>query len=329
VLRAGAGWTSGAVGAATVSGAPASPVGRALAVREPVIIADLRRTGFAVRPSWLLHEHGVVSGIETVIGGACDPWGVLGAYARRPRAATPDDIDFLRVIAAALALAIDRDRLAAAVADAGLQAERRTRARITQMLHDEALQSLLAARHHLNLAVIDPGRRDSAVRARDGVSRAIRELRGAVGALHPVAIESSRLRDAIQAIAGHQARQGGFTVSFDLAIEPGEDCAPLLLSVIRELTANIAQHAGAREVRVILRAAGENLVLEVCDDGVGIAPGRLEAALTEGHIGLASVTRRVQALGGEVQVAAGRGGTCVRITLPGRVPASRQAGTGH
>jgi signal transduction histidine kinase len=330
VLRAGTGWIPGATGTATVSGAPNGPVARALASEDAVIITDLPHAGSPVRPTRLLHQHAVISGVELPVPGRDGPWGVLGAYARSEHGFTPDDIDFLRVITHTLALAIDHARLAEALgraeatierarADQSLavvEAERRTRARITQLLHDEALQSLLAARQHLSAAA---GARGPVRQAHDGVQRAIRELRGAVGALHPVSFDDQRLRDAIEAVVGRRARAGGFAVEFELEVEPGEDYAPLVLSVIRELTENVAQHAEAGEARVTLRAAGEELVLEVSDDGVGIAPGRLDAALAEGHIGLGSVARRVRAFGGALDVAPGAdGGTCVRVTLPGR-----------
>jgi signal transduction histidine kinase len=54
----------------------------------------------------------------------------------------------------------------------------------------------------------------------------------------------------------------------------------------------------------------------VRDDGAGFDPGRRASALEQGHIGLASCERRVQALGGEFVVESAQGrGTTVRATL--------------
>ena len=50
------------------------------------------------------------------------------------------------------------------------------------------------------------------------------------------------------------------------------------------------------------------MLLSVADDGAGIAPGRLEAALAAGAIGIASCRERVEALGGSLQVTAAPGG---------------------
>ncbi|HET6551770.1 MAG TPA: GAF domain-containing protein [Solirubrobacter sp.] len=348
LLRAGCGWAAGAVGRATVSAVPRSPVGSALAAGEPVIIRDLRAAPFTAGPSRLLHEHAVISGVAAPIDGPTGLWGVLGVYERRLREFLPDDVDFLSVVANALGLALERERLEArletalddaeqarrerhrAVTEAVGSAERRARMEITQLLHDEALQSLLAARQHLVFAAAHRDRTDAVVHARDSVHRAIRELRGAVAGLHPVALEEPRLREAIEAVVQEEARRGGFRATVDLAVPSAYDCAPLLLAVIRELTRNAADHAGARALDVVLGSEGADLVLEVRDDGVGVAPGRLDAALADGHIGLASTARRVQAFGGSLAVRSRPGGgTVVRVVIAGRVAAGAEAETVH
>jgi len=317
LLRAGLGWDAKAVGHATVSGAPGAAVGRALAGGEPVIIADLRGIRAPARASRLLVDHDVISGIETAIDGAPSAWGVLGAYVRRPRGFTPDELDFLCVAADSLGLALRCAERERAISEACRATERRAHAEITQLLHDDALQSMLAVRQHLAFAVQRPDRRDAVVRARDGVQRAIRELRDAVSGLHPVALEARRLREAVQVVVAHEAVRGGFEADVRLAVQPSQDCAPLVLSLIRELMANAAEHASARAVSVVLGSEEADLVLEVGDDGVGIAPGRLEVALAEGHIGLASAMRRVRALGGDLTIASPpHGGTVVRVVLP-------------
>ena len=56
-----------------------------------------------------------------------------------------------------------------------------------------------------------------------------------------------------------------------------------MLSLARELLRNAAKHAGATAVAVAVRVDAEAAcVLEVTDDGVGIAPERLREALGAG-----------------------------------------------
>jgi len=309
VLRAGAGWEEGAVGRATAPSAADAPVGRALASAGPVIIRDLRRTAPVAPP---LDD--VVSGVEVAIRPA---WGVLGAYTTRPRRFSPDDVDFLTAVADVLALSIDRAGIAM-----------RTRAEVAQLLHDEALQSMLAARQYLASPAGEEPRRDRAIPARDAVQRAIRELRAVVGDVHPLVADRLPLRAAITAAVEEPARRAGLETTLEIELEDGAGWASLLLSLARELVANVAEHAGARHLRVSLRCAGERIVLEVADDGAGMAPDRVEQALAEGHIGLASAASRVTAAGGKLTIDSAPGaGTRVSVELPG--PAAGGAGTGR
>jgi signal transduction histidine kinase len=312
VLRAGAGWKDGAVGRATAASAADAPVGRALASADPIIIRDLRRTAPAAPP---LDD--VVSGVEVAIGPHQAAWGVLGAYTTRPRRFSPDDVDFLTAVAGVLALSIDR---------AGIEA--RTRAEMAQLLHDEALQSMLAARQYLASPASEPLRRDRAIAARDAVQRAIRELRAIVGDVHPIVADRVPLRPAIAAAVEEPARRGGLETTLEIELEDGAGWASLLLSLTRELVANVAEHADARHLHVSLRRVGGRIVLEVEDDGAGMAPERVEQALAEGHIGLASAAGRVTAVGGRLTIDSAPGaGTRVSVELPS--PAAGGAGTGR
>ena len=83
---------------------------------------------------------------------------------------------------------------------------------------------------------------------------------------------------------------------------------------------NAAKHASADFVSVSVQRIGEEIVLEVSDDGRGIDPRSRAAALIEGHIGLASITERTEAIGGTVAISGAPGkGTSVRVALPASI----------
>lgn len=207
-------------------------------------------------------------------------------------------------------LASERGQLVAQVA----KAEQRTRQRIAQTLHDDALQSLLAA--HQELLEAAPGRAQ-VTRAHEVVGLAIERVREAVGSLHPVTLEVGGLDQALGAVARRAGRRGGFEVEIDLDADAFGATDELVLGVARELLNNCAAHARAQRVRVTLRRSGDEVVLEVVDDGVGIASGRREAALREGHVGLASLTQRVETAGGSFALEPAQGGgTLARVRIP-------------
>jgi two-component system NarL family sensor kinase len=223
-------------------------------------------------------------------------------------------------LCAYLALALARARarrqdLEALVAQV-LDAEDAARRRVAQTLHDEALQSLLAANQELYEAA--PGRA-GVTRAHEVVSRTIADVREAVAALHPVTLEQGGLEAALAAVARRAERQGGFRCSIDIEPEATGAHDELVLGVARELLTNAAKHAEADDVEVTLARRGSDIVLEVVDDGRGIEPGRREAALRDGHIGLASAAYRIEAVGGSLTLSGGPGaGTRARVRVPAR-----------
>jgi signal transduction histidine kinase len=212
-------------------------------------------------------------------------------------------------------LADERRRI---MADA-LDAEDRTREQISQLLHDEVLQSLLSARQDLaNRQRAARAGDDAVTQAREAVAQAIGELRNAVAALHPVTLAKGGLAAAIRATAEIHARRGGFGVTLDVAPDAGGARDQLIVSLAQELLNNAAQHARASHVSITLHRAADSLVFEVADDGRGMDAGRPREALDRGHVGLASSAMRVEACGGRFQLDSSPGeGTRVRVALPG------------
>ena len=110
LLRAGKGWKNGYVGSARIGTENESQAGFALLRDEAVIVEDLAsETRFVGSP--LLWEHGIVSGISTVIRGAESPFGVLGAHSSELRAFNPHDVDFLQAIANIVAESVIRSQV--------------------------------------------------------------------------------------------------------------------------------------------------------------------------------------------------------------------------
>ncbi|MGN6868833.1 MAG: ATP-binding protein [Solirubrobacteraceae bacterium] len=345
-VRAGVGLRAGSVGTVTVETGRGSLSGFAVARDEPVVVKDLSAER-RFRPPPFLLEHGVVSGITVVIHGGdrrrgTEPWGVLGAHTRSPRTFAEEDINFLHTVANTLGLAIERNdaeqelrqrnREIAELADQvskladdrrrimadALDAEDRTREQISQLLHDEVLQSLLAARQDLaKLKPVGNDRDDLAAQAREAIVGAIGELRNAVVALHPVTLEQGGLASALKAIADLHARRGGFEVSLNVKPRTVGLRDQLLVSLAQELLSNVVQHAQARHVTITLRQAQQGIVLEVADDGRGMDATRPREALDQGHVGLASVAMRVESLGGTFQITSSPGeGTRVQVMIP-------------
>jgi two-component system NarL family sensor kinase len=181
-----------------------------------------------------------------------------------------------------------------------MEAEDRARLRIAQLIHDDALQNLLAANQDLIEAA--PGR-EQVTRAHEVVSGTIAHLREAMLALHPVTLQQGGLEQALSAVARQAERQcAGLTVTIDLDPASLGRNDELILAICRELLSNVARHSHARSAQVDVRGVDGSVEITVADDGEGMDMERRREAVAEGHIGLASVTQRVEANGGELQL---------------------------
>jgi signal transduction histidine kinase len=84
--------------------------------------------------------------------------------------------------------------------------------------------------------------------------------------------------------------------------------------IAQEALTNVARHSGARSAEVGLRARDGRLEVAVVDDGSGFAPDADDAR--PAGVGLRSMRTRAQAVGGELTVTSGPGGTRVVAGLP-------------
>jgi signal transduction histidine kinase len=199
-----------------------------------------------------------------------------------------------------------------------LQTER-LRMRISHDLHDEigaGLSSIAllsdAVASNDSLARDDRMRLNTIARsARDMVT----DLRDIVWAIDPgsdsLADVVHRMRDVASTLL-HDV-----TITFDV-VPPGEITHNIgltarrdLLLIFKELLHNVARHAGAKHVRIVLESRGHEVRLVVADDGVGFSPGDLRQGT-----GLRSMHERAGRLGGELTFDSGSGkGTTATLRL--------------
>jgi signal transduction histidine kinase len=152
------------------------------------------------------------------------------------------------------------------------------------------------------------------------VGSAVEQARAAVGdvrrlvhGLRPPALDELGLVAALRA-SGPAAAAGGPAVVIEADDEL--DALPAAVEVAayriaQEAMTNAVRHAGATRIAVSVRRVGPALVVEVVDDGRGIAPDASRG------VGLASMRERAGELGGSLEVAAVNGrGTRVRAALP-------------
>ncbi|MGW4771417.1 MacS family sensor histidine kinase [Nocardia sp. NPDC004278] len=83
-------------------------------------------------------------------------------------------------------------------------------------------------------------------------------------------------------------------------VRVGRWTAGEIAAAVANALSNVALHAGPEaKAYVLLEDTGDELIISVRDDGVGIAPGRLAEAEAEGRMGVSrSIIGRIETLGG-------------------------------
>jgi PAS domain S-box-containing protein len=107
LLTAGIGWRPGYVGQVVVPLIPESQAGYTMQQGKVVIAEDLlAETRFRGMP--LLHEHGIVSGISTVLKGRERIHGIITAHSASRHEFSPADVAFFESVAGVVSAAMDR-----------------------------------------------------------------------------------------------------------------------------------------------------------------------------------------------------------------------------
>lgn len=190
------------------------------------------------------------------------------------------------------------------------EAERR---RIERDLHDGAQQRLVAMAVNLGAAreklSEDPEAGQQLVaEAHEDAKAALKELRDLVRGIHPVILEDRGLDAALSAVVARMPVP--VSLSVDVAERPTAEVESAAYFVVVEALNNVARHAQASRAHVTIVRAGDRVVIEVRDDGVGGAdPAR--------GTGLAGLQDRLGALDGRLDVISPPGGpTTLLVEIP-------------
>jgi signal transduction histidine kinase len=209
------------------------------------------------------------------------------------------------------AVQAEQERLAAEL----LAAERASRHRLAAALHDDALQTLLAARQDLEEieGVID----EKWTRAQRRLDSGLTTLRRLIaGRLLTPPGDDTALADRLEAVV-QRLLERGVNVSVSVDARPPSHLEAVLLQIGSELATNVARHAHARAFRLAITQEDDQVVLTAQDDGRGFRAEQLPRRLAEGHLGLGLVRERVAQLGGTLEIDSIRGGgTRVEAHLP-------------
>lgn len=193
---------------------------------------------------------------------------------------------------------------------------------VAHALHEGIAQELYATR----LAVSRLRARSSGV---EGVitacelidqrmDKCLKDMRQIVNDLRPESLQLLRVADALTLHAHHFGELSGL----DIQVKESPGFATLnassrliLFRIAQEALTNIAKHAGAASVTLTLHSDENEVMMDVEDDGRGIADADLTKPRSTGLLG---IQERLRALQGRFRISrnVGRPGTTLSVSLP-------------
>jgi signal transduction histidine kinase len=262
-----------------------------------------------------LRSLGVVSTVACPIVVEGDLWGTISvASVDEP---LPSDTEtrlekFTELVATAIANAESKSALAASRRRI-VAASDEARRRIERDLHDGAQQRLVSIALGLRDAALDvPAGLQPMQRrldeAADEVDAVIDDLRELARGIHPAILLERGLAPALRTLALRSRLPVELELGPDVRLSQTIEVGAYY--IVSEALTNVAKHANATRVRVVLEGTSGWVRLVIDDDGVGGA----DASRGSGLIGLRD---RVEALGGSLRVeSAPGGGTMLDVMLP-------------
>jgi signal transduction histidine kinase len=240
----------------------------------------------------------------------------------------PEELEIARALATQASLAIQLTRLAKNARQSAVLEERN---QLAGEIHDSLAQFFTGISMQLGAAkeVIQTGGDNGLSyieRATELAQFGLAEARRSAFSLQPSVIEESGLIETLQKLVERSNIPGRLRCNFHSDDVPEETVLPAvrqdLLRIAQEAISNAVRHARPTVISVNVRWDPPNLVLEVIDNGSGIANAKL--ANGDGF-GLSSMRARAENLGAQfdVRTAPGRG-TSILVHVPINLSSSRK-----
>ena len=210
-----------------------------------------------------------------------------------------------------------------------IAATERERHRIAHELHDGLGQSLTLLVSGLRSLSVTLNKDESSSRV-DDLARIAKQIlvdakQMALG-LRPSLLDDLGLVAAIQSMADDFAKHQNLKISLVTSLEGSRfstDVETALFRICQEAIQNVSRHSKASEATISLSLQGNQLRLEVRDNGEGFDIRNRPP--TSGHMGLIGMRERVVLLGGQFRIESSSGhGTRVIAEVPARQEEKRR-----
>ena len=258
--------------------------------------------------------------------------GVMNVASSSARKFSSDDMTLLNAVGRQLGIAVENARLWEEVKEKEIlrqqflerviAAQEAERQRLARELHDEAAQTLTALSLGLRRLQDDQNlplpQRRLAEDLKLQTTGLASELHRLSVELRPSALDRVGLIGALEQYVQEFERRYGLEVQFEGDLPEPANLSPeietSLYRIVQEALTNVARHAQAQSVSVLLQMREGQIVTTIEDDGKGFDPAQ---APKNGRLGLFGMQERAAMLGGSLHVESAPGeGTTVFMKIP-------------
>jgi signal transduction histidine kinase len=194
------------------------------------------------------------------------------------------------------------------------------RKRISREIHDELGQHLTALRMgistlRMQFAAGNPALGERIHELMALADQTIQVVREVAAALRPGALDAGLIA-GVEWLAAEFEKRSGIPCRLELPkiqLDLDEERATALFRIVQESLTNVARHAKATSVLVLLAQEEEDCIVEVRDNGQGFDPTRAQKK----SFGLVGMRERAYMLGGEISIHSDSGtGTSIKARIP-------------
>lgn len=263
----------------------------------------------------VLHDHAGYLGFTALLAPVALLQGALVSFARRTKSFDEQRLQHAR----------EREALLHRLVDAS-EAERR---RIARDLHDGVVQNLSGMAFALTATSSRLRERGaSADNQREALEvlessaeqtrQAMKDLRTLIIEIAPPTLRREGIHAALLEVL-RTLEQAGTKTRLELPsnMRLRQDRASLIFRVAQEVLRNVAAHAEASHVSVVLRELDGHAVLRIEDDGRGFTADDVARRRAQGHVGTSAIEELAEDASGSLRIDSEPGkGTTVVLELP-------------
>jgi PAS domain S-box-containing protein len=205
-----------------------------------------------------------------------------------------------------------------------LQLRDEERRHIARELHDSAGQIIAAINMKL-VPIMEDGKSrpeiDEVIRESvELLQQLSTEVRTISHLLHPPLLDEVGLSSALRLYVQGFSKRSKISVNLDIPDDFGRlsrELETAIFRVVQESLTNIHRHSGSKTARIKVRLEGNNVCLDVEDDGKGIAAERHSETgpTSEVGVGLRGMNERIRQLGGTLEIGTGINGRGTRLSV--------------